>query len=54
MGGRVYLAKDAVLSATDFRTMYPKVEEFRAVKRKLDPQGLLSSSLARRLGIVES
>ena len=53
MGGRTYLAKDAVLSAADFRAMYPNVEAFRAVKRKLDPQGLLSSSLARRLGIVE-
>lgn len=53
MGGRTYLAKDAVLSAADFRAMYPNVEAFRALKRKLDPQGLLSSSLARRLGIVE-
>jgi FAD/FMN-containing dehydrogenase len=53
MGGRTYLAKDAVLSAADFRAMYPNVEAFRAVKRKFDPQGLLSSSLARRLGIVE-
>lgn len=54
MGGRVYLAKDAALSAADFRAMYPGVERFRKVKRKLDPQGLLSSSLARRLAIVET
>jgi FAD/FMN-containing dehydrogenase len=53
MGGRVYLAKDAALSAADFAAMYPGVKKFRAVKRQLDPQGLLSSSLARRLAIVE-
>jgi len=52
-GGRVYLAKDAVLSAEDFAAMYPGVEKFWEVKRKLDPQGLLSSSLARRLAIVQ-
>jgi decaprenylphospho-beta-D-ribofuranose 2-oxidase len=53
-GGRVYLAKDAVLSAETFAAMYPKLGQFRAVKQKLDPQGLLSSSLARRLKIVDT
>ncbi len=52
-GGRVYLAKDAVLRAEDFAAMYPKLESFRAIQRKLDPKRLLSSSMARRLGIVE-
>jgi FAD/FMN-containing dehydrogenase len=33
--------------------MYPRLEEFRAIKNRLDPRGLLSSSQARRLGIVE-
>jgi decaprenylphospho-beta-D-ribofuranose 2-oxidase len=53
-GGRVYLAKDAVLSAESFAAMYPKLEQLRAVKRKVDPQGLLSSCLARRLRIVDT
>jgi FAD/FMN-containing dehydrogenase len=53
-GGRVYLAKDAVLNAETFASMYPKLEQFRGIKQRLDPQGLLSSSLARRLRIVES
>lgn len=53
-GGRVYLAKDAALSAETFAAMYPQLERFRAVKQRLDPKGVLSSSLARRLGIVES
>jgi len=52
-GGRIYLAKDAVLRAEDFAAMYPKLESFRAIQRKLDPQRLFSSSLARRLAIVE-
>ena len=50
-GGRIYLAKDAVLRSEDFATMYSKLETFRAVQRKLDPQQRLSSSLARRLKI---
>jgi FAD/FMN-containing dehydrogenase len=52
-GGRIYLAKDAVMSARTFAAMYPRLEEFRAIKNRLDPRGLLSSSQARRLGIVE-
>jgi FAD/FMN-containing dehydrogenase len=53
-GGRIYLAKDAATTAPTFAAMYPKLEEFRAIKNRLDPQGLLSSSQARRVGIVES
>lgn len=52
-GGRIYLAKDAVLRAQDFAAMYPQLEAFRAIKGKLDPRGLMSSSLARRLEIVD-
>jgi decaprenylphospho-beta-D-ribofuranose 2-oxidase len=52
-GGRIYLAKDALLQAGDFATMYPQLESFRALQRKLDPKRLFSSSLARRLGIVD-
>jgi FAD/FMN-containing dehydrogenase len=52
-GGRIYLAKDAVLRAEDFVAMYPKLESFRAIQRKLDPKRLFSSSLARRLRIVD-
>ena len=52
-GGRIYLAKDAVLRAENFAAMYPKLESFRAIQRKLDPTELFSSSLARRLRIVD-
>ena len=50
-GGRVYLAKDSRLSAAAFRQMYPRLEEFLAVRREADPDGILNSDLARRLEI---
>ena len=52
--GRVYLAKDACLDAATFATMYPNHERFRRIKQQLDPQQRFSSSLARRLGLVEN
>jgi len=52
-GGRIYLAKDSVVRAEDFAAMYPNLDAFRAIQRKLDPQRLFSSSMARRLKIVE-
>ena len=51
-GGRVYLAKDAMLNAETFARMYPAADAFRAVRRTLDPGGVLSSSLARRVGLA--
>jgi FAD/FMN-containing dehydrogenase len=52
-GGRVYLAKDATLSPENFARGYPKLDDFREVKQQLDPRGLVSSSLARRLKIAD-
>ena len=52
-GGRVYLAKDAVLSAEEFRAMYPNAERFRQIQRRLDPRGVLRSSLSGRIGLTE-
>jgi decaprenylphospho-beta-D-ribofuranose 2-oxidase len=51
-GGRLYLGKDAVTTPESFAAMYPRLEEFRAIKARLDPKNRLSSSLARRLGIA--
>jgi decaprenylphospho-beta-D-ribofuranose 2-oxidase len=48
-GGRVYLAKDSRLGAAAFRRMYPRLDEFLAVRREVDPDGLFNSDLARRL-----
>ena len=51
-GGRVYLAKDSLLTAETFRQMYPRWTEFAALKSKIDPEQKLVSDLARRLEIV--
>jgi FAD/FMN-containing dehydrogenase len=52
-GGRVYLAKDARLSAESFRAMYPRYGEWLGIKNRVDPDNLFSSSLSRRLRIAE-
>jgi FAD/FMN-containing dehydrogenase len=51
-GGRVYLAKDTCMKPETFERMYPRLEAFRQVKRRLDPHDRFASSLAKRLGIV--
>jgi decaprenylphospho-beta-D-ribofuranose 2-oxidase len=50
-GGRVYLAKDARLPAAALDRMYPRLDEFRTVRRRVDPDGLFRSDLARRLDL---
>ncbi|MCX4247449.1 FAD-binding oxidoreductase [Paraliomyxa miuraensis] len=52
-GGRVYLAKDAVATAAQFRRMYPRWEEWMQVRRKYDPHGRLRSAQGVRLGLCE-
>ncbi|MHB8185799.1 MAG: FAD-binding protein [Dermatophilaceae bacterium] len=50
-GGREYLAKDSRLSASEIAHMYPRLDEWRAVRRAADPDGVFISDLARRLGL---
>jgi FAD/FMN-containing dehydrogenase len=50
-GGRLYLAKDALAGPETIRAMYPRLDEFLAVKRRVDPAGVFTSSQARRLGL---
>lgn len=52
MGGRIYLGKDAYLTAPMFRAMYPRAEEWLQVKRRYDPTGRYASDLSRRLEIT--
>ena len=50
-GGRIYLAKDSTLTPQAVRAMYPRLSEWEATKRQLDPTNRFQSSLSRRLHI---
>jgi decaprenylphospho-beta-D-ribofuranose 2-oxidase len=50
-GGRVYLAKDSRLSPAALAGMYPRLADFRKLRARIDPSGLLASDLSRRLGL---
>jgi decaprenylphospho-beta-D-ribofuranose 2-oxidase len=51
-GGRVYLAKDARLSAAAFRQMYPNFPRWLQVKSQVDPENRFRSVLSDRLEIT--
>ena len=53
-GGRNYFAKDAHTSHTTIRRGYPRLEEWLAVRQRVDPLGVWQSDLGRRLGLVGS
>jgi decaprenylphospho-beta-D-ribofuranose 2-oxidase len=52
-GGRVYLSKDARLRRETVKAMYPRLAEWRTARDQADPEGLWSSDLALRTGLVE-
>ena len=52
MGGRLYLAKDAVMQETTFKTTYPKWERFEAVRKQYGAIGKFSSAQSQRLGLA--
>lgn len=51
-GGRLYLAKDSTMEAQTFAAMYPRKQEFLAIKKRLDPQNHFTSDQARRLELI--
>lgn len=53
-GGRHYLAKDGHTTPDMIRRGYPRLDEWRAVRDRADPNGVWRSDLARRLDLVGS
>ncbi|MFD3566542.1 FAD-binding protein [Streptomyces sp. NPDC058671] len=50
-GGRVQLAEDSRVRPETAAAMYPRLDEFRALRTALDPGSVFTSDLSRRLGI---
>jgi decaprenylphospho-beta-D-ribofuranose 2-oxidase len=51
-GGRLYTAKDSRTTAETFHAMYPRIDEWINVRRKVDPDGVFASDMARRLELL--
>ncbi|AVR70610.1 MULTISPECIES: FAD-binding protein [Pseudomonas aeruginosa group] len=50
-GGRLYLAKDARMSAATFKQSYPRWENFQEIRERYGALGKFTSLQARRLGL---
>ena len=50
-GGRIYLSKDSRMNPYYLGTMYPRLNEFLAVKNRIDPDHVFTSNLSLRLGL---
>jgi decaprenylphospho-beta-D-ribofuranose 2-oxidase len=51
-GGKLYTAKDNRTTAETFHAMYPRIDEWIAVRRRVDPNGVFASDMARRLELL--
>jgi len=51
-GGRLYLAKDFQTTPRAVRTSYPRLDDWLAVRARVDPAGIWESDLSRRLGLT--
>ncbi|MEO6570205.1 MAG: FAD-binding oxidoreductase [Ilumatobacteraceae bacterium] len=53
-GGRHYLAKDFHISPHAVRRGYPRLDEWLDIRHRVDPTGVWTSDLSRRLGLAPS
>jgi decaprenylphospho-beta-D-ribofuranose 2-oxidase len=51
-GGRVYLSKDARMRPDAVSSMYPRLDQWQAVRDRVDPDRVWGSDLAVRTGLV--
>lgn len=51
-GGRHYLAKDYQTTPEAIRRGYPRLDDWLAVRERVDPAGVWASDLSRRLGLT--
>jgi decaprenylphospho-beta-D-ribofuranose 2-oxidase len=50
-GGRLYLAKDSRMSPAMMAASYPRLGEWQRVRDRMDPNGVFTSDMARRLSL---
>ena len=51
-GGRLYTSKDSRTDAATFHAMYPEMDAWLATRRRIDPDGVFASDMARRLELI--
>lgn len=52
VGGRHYLAKDALATPEVVRAGYPRLDEWKMIRQRVDPHGTWASDQARRLHLI--